>query len=238
MTRPFRTKTPLIAALATLVLYAGPAAAPGFENEQLHYSINWPSGLSLGEATLRSARTKNDKGPQRLHLEFDLDASIPGFVVSDKYRSDTSLDFCSTKFQKTTLHGKKKVNETSTFDQEAGKVTRETKDGGKTELSVSQCGKDALSFLYFARRELSQGRIPPPQTVYFGAPYEVRLEFGGTQKVKVSDAVVETDRVVVNAKGPASEISFEVFFLKNNSRSPALVRVPLQLGSFYMELVK
>lgn len=35
----------LVAALAM----AAPTAAPVLENEQLHYNINWPSGLSWGK---------------------------------------------------------------------------------------------------------------------------------------------------------------------------------------------
>ena len=41
-----------------------------------------------------------------------------------------------------------------------------------------------------------------------------------------------------SVKGPASEITFEVFFLKDRARTPALVRVPLALGTFSMELVR
>lgn len=216
-----------------------PVASPTFDNEQLRYNINWPSGLSLGEAELGSSLQKPaaDAAP-RLHLEFDVDAAVPGFAVTDRYSSEASPDFCSVEFQRKATHGQKKIDEKTTFDKQAGTATRETAGGGKSELKTSSCGRDALAFLYYVRRELSQGRIPPPQTVFFGGPYEVRLAFAGTQTIRLGDRQVEADRVTTSVKGKASDITFDVFFLKDAARTPALVRVPLALGMFSMELVR
>ena len=80
--------------------------------------------------------------------------------------------------------------------------------------------------------------MPPQQTIFLGAPYDIRLEFMGTQKIPLGEKQVEADRVTATVKGPSSEISFEVFFLKDQARTPALVRVPLSLGTFSMELVR
>jgi hypothetical protein len=221
---------------AALAISGTPLGAPIFENEQLRYSINWPSGLSLGEAAMESSRDKGaaDVAP-RLHLEFDVDASVPGFAVTDRYHSEASADFCSVEFDRAAHHGPKKTDEKTTFDS-SGTATRETTGGGKSEMKTSSCGKDALAFLYYVRRELSQGRVPAPQTVYFGAPYEVRMAFAGTQTIKLGDKQVEADRITASIKGAASEVGFEVFFLKDAARTPALVRVPLALGTFSMEL--
>jgi len=229
----------LALSFAALAGSGTPIGPPTFENEQLRYTINWPSGLSLGEAELGSSRQKDaaDVAP-RLHFEFNLDAGIPGFSVTDRYRSEASTDFCSVEFQRTASHGQKKSDEKTTFDQQAGTASRETKGGGKSELKTPSCGKDALAFLYFVRRELSQGRMPAPQTVFFGAGYEVHLAFAGTQSIRLGDKPVEADRVTASVKGSASEISFDVFFLKDAARTPALVRVPLTLGTFSMELVR
>lgn len=237
--RNFPIKLAPLALCAALGIWAAPVSEPVFENEQLHYNINWPSGLSLGEAQLSASYSKAaPDAAGRLHLEFKLDAGIPGFTVSDKYRSETSAEFCSSEFQRTTLHGQKKTDEKTAFDQQAGTATRETQGGGKSENSTTACAKDALAFLYYVRHELSQGRIPPQQTIFFGAPYDIRLEFMGTQQILLADKPVEADRITATVKGPASEISFDVFFLKDKARTPAVVRVPLSLGSFSMELVK
>ena len=229
---------PPFALVAVLALSAAPVSGPAFENEQLRYNINWPSGLSLGEAQLSASYTKPGSDAGRLHLAFRVDAAIPGFTVSDQYRSETSADFCSGEFQRTTLHGQKKTDEKTTFAQNSGTATRETAGGGKSEMSASQCAKDALAFLYFVRHELSQGRIPPQQTIFFGAPYDIRLEFMGTQQIRLGENQVEADRMAATVKGPASGISFDVFFLKDKARTPALVRVPLSIGTFSMELVR
>ena len=229
----------LALSFAVLASSGTPVGPPTFENEQLRFSINWSSGLSLGEAQLGSLREKasSDSAP-RLHLEFNLDAAVPGFSVTDRYRSEASADFCSVEFQRSATHGQKKTDEKTTFDQQAGTAIRQTTGGGKSELKTSSCGRDALAFLYYVRRELSQGRMPGPQTVFFGAAYEIRLVFAGTQSIRLGEKQVDADRVTASVKGAASEIGFEVFFLKDAARTPALVRVPLPLGTFSMELVR
>src|SRR5260370_23314295 len=170
--------------LGALALSAAPVSAPGFNNETLRYSINWSSGLSLGEAQLHATLLKPGQDPERRHLEFELDAAVPGYAVSDRYRSDASSDFCSAEFQRTTTHRKKKTDEKTTFDAQSGTATRQTVGGGKSELKSPTCGKDALTYLYFVRRELVQGRLPPSQPGFFGADYQLRAEFAGTQKFR------------------------------------------------------
>jgi hypothetical protein len=214
------------------------ATAPKFSNEQLHYSVNWPSGLSLGEAQLHSSRTKAGDGSDRLSLEFNVDAALPAFQIKDQYKSEATSGFCSISLDRKSLHGRKKAEEKTTFDPEKGTAMRETTGGGKSELKTGSCGKDALAFLYFVRLELSQGRLPPSQPVYLGAAYQLRVEFAGTEMIKLGDTSVEADRLKASAKGPSSDIDFEVFFLKDAARTPALVRVPLSMGTFSMELVR
>jgi len=220
-----------------LVLFAAPVAESTLPNETLHYSVNWPSGLSLGEATLSASSSQEANGPERMHFQFDLDAGVPGFAVSDRFRSAASGSFCSAEFQKTTAHGSKRVSDKETFDPGSGTVTRGS-GAGQSEMSANSCGKDALAFLYFVRQELSQGRLPPRQTVFFGAPYEIRLESAGTESVKIGTKPVDTDHVKASVDGPSSTIKFDLFFLQDKARTLALVRVPLSLGTFSMELAK
>jgi hypothetical protein len=229
----------ICAFLFLLALAGTPASAPSFSNEHLRYSVNWPTGLSLGETNLSASRSKPaDDSPSRLDLAFTVDAGIPGFSVSDQYHSEASADYCSVEFQKKLAHGRKTADETTKFDNDAQTATRETSGGGKSEMKMSSCGKDALTYLYFVRHELSLGRLPPTQTVFFGAPYQVHLEFGGTMNIKVGDKPVEADKILASLKGPSSDINFEVYFLKDQARTPVLVKVPLALGTFSMELVR
>lgn len=201
--------------------------------ESLRYSINWASGLSLGEATLRA-----DKGKEAWDFEVTMDASIPGFTLRDRYQAQATPDLCSLQLQKNFTHGNRKGDEKITFDQQKSTATRETTGGGKSDLSVSTCAKDALTFMQFARRELAQGRLPPQQMVDFGALYNVRIEYTGAQRIKVGDQGMDADRILATIKGPTTDLTVEIFFARDAARTPLLARIPLSLGSFTVELIR
>jgi len=95
-----------------------------------------------------------------------------------------------------------------------------------------------MAFLYFARRELGQGRVPPAQTVFFGSGYSVRMDYTGAQTITLNEKPAITDHLVVSEKGPKSSFSFEMFFARDAARTPLLIKVPLSVGSFSMELVR
>ena len=73
----------LIAVLVAPLLPAadGPTGFP-FQNETLRYSINWPSGLSLGEATMTAHRSESGWS-----FDVEFNAGIPAFPVADKYKA-------------------------------------------------------------------------------------------------------------------------------------------------------
>jgi hypothetical protein len=204
-----------------------------FQDETLHYEVNWPSGLSLGDANLTAHHSGDD-----WDFATSLNVGIPGFPIADRYHSATSAGQCSSEFERGTSHGKKNSSEKTTFDYKQGRAFRVTKDGGKSEVTIGSCARDALAFLYFARRELGQGRVPPQQDVFFGSAYSVRLEYTGAQTVTVADKPAITDRVTVSFRGPASNATFEIFFARDAARTPLLVRVPSNLGTIVMELVR
>ncbi|HOL71391.1 MAG TPA: DUF3108 domain-containing protein [Bryobacteraceae bacterium] len=212
-----------------------PSATPKtpFSEESLAYTVNWPSGLSLGQAQLISKRSGD-----KWHFALSLDAAIPGFVVSDSYQSTAAGDFCSEEFVKTFTHGRRKAGEKETFHSENGTATRQTLGGGKSEISAPGCARDALTFLFFLRRELAQGRLPGSQTIYFGAPYQLKLEYGGVQQIRVNDRPAEAEQLRASLKGPASENSFELFFARDDARTPLMIRVPFKVGTFSLELVR
>jgi len=203
-------------------------------SESLRYSINWPSGLSLGEASISST-----KGPAGWDITVDIDASFPGFPIRDHDEATATPEFCATGLDKSFTHGQHKAAERITFDQKDNTVTRETLNGGgKSEINVSACARDALTFLEFARHELAQGRVAPQQQVIFGAPYSVRLEYTGTQTIKVADQKVEADRMLATIQGPSSSVNVELFFARDAARTPVLARLPLALGTFTVELIR
>jgi len=153
--------------------------------------------------------------------------------VTDKIRSSATDDLCSLELERDIGHGARKTRETTTFDQKKGEATRTTVfplGGGTSTLSFAGCPRDAMAFLYFARRELGQGRVAPPQQVFFGSAYSVRMEYTGAQTITASDKPAVTDRLVVNVKGPKSSFSLEMFFARDAARTPLLIRVPLSEG--------
>jgi hypothetical protein len=202
--------------------------------ESLRYSINWASGLSLGEATLRA-----DKGKEAWDFQVTMDASVPGFALRDSYHSAATVDLCSLELDKSFTHGNRKADEKTTFDQQSHTATRETQNGGgKSDTPVTSCAKDALTFLQFARNELAQGRLAPQQSVVFGALYNVRIDFKGAQKIKLGDQMVDADRILATIKGPTTDLTVEMFFAKDAARTPLLAHIPLSLGSFTVELIR
>jgi Protein of unknown function (DUF3108) len=223
---------PKLTAPFLLLVFSAVAAESTLPNENLRYSVNWPTGVSLGEAQLSASSS-----PEHMHFQFNLDAGAPAFTVSDRINSDASGSFCSANFEKSTSHGSKKTDDKETFDAKSGAVTRGS-GFGQMEMDGPPCAKDALTFLYFVRQELSQGRMPQQETVYFGAPYQVRLSSAGTESIKVGGSAVPADRITAVINGPSSNVSVELLFLKDRGRTLAVVRVPLALGTFSMELVK
>ncbi|MFN7920702.1 MAG: DUF3108 domain-containing protein [Bryobacteraceae bacterium] len=204
------------------------------QGESLQYSISWPSGLSLGEGSISSKLN----GTHR-ELELVLDASLPGVPVRDQYRSRIAPErFCSVLFEKESAHGARKSSEKSTFDSAKGTLVRQTKDGGKTETAVGACARDGLAFLFYVRDELSKGRIPPPQTIYFGAPYQVSLKHAGTEAITAGDTRVDADRISITVKGPASTSNFEILFARDATRTPLRIKAPLPVGTLTMDLVR
>lgn len=226
----------LLAAGASAQQSKGAAAPSG---ETLHYVINWPSGLSLGEAQLTASHKNAAPGAAAWDFQFSLDAAVPGFRVTDRYTSTATDDLCSLDLEKDYTHGQRKAHEKIAFDQQKNSATRETVGGGgKSQISIPACAKDALTFVQYARHELSQGRLPASQTIIFGASYQIRMDYTGTQSIRIGQEDISADRLTVALKGPATDVSFELFCTRDAARTPVLVRVPLALGSFTMELVR
>jgi len=229
----------MLRALACLALLAIPACSQTgfpFTDESLRYTVNWPSGLSLGEAVLTAHKTKTGWS-----FDTTLDAAVPGFALSDKFRSSVTPELCSLELTRDTAHGSKKTREKTTFDSEKRSARRATtfpEGGGSTDINIASCPRDALAYLYFARREMGQGRVAPPDNVLFGASYSVRIDYTGAVTIPSGGKQAVTDHVNVSIKGPQASLTVEIFFARDAARTPLLVRIPLSLGTLSLELVR
>ena len=224
------------ALLVSPACFAGaPLTGFPFADEILTYNINWPSGLGLGEVHMKA---RHD-GPGWI-FDLAIEASIPGFQIRDTYSSHANGDFCSTEFTRDFSHGSKKSVEKETIDRSVETATRKTipNGGGQSQFSIPDCVKDGLTMLYYARRELGQGRVPPGQQILFGGLYDLSLSYGGEQTVQVGGKPAISDKVIGSVRGPTSTETFEMYFARDPARTPLLVKVPFAVGSFTMELVR
>jgi hypothetical protein len=234
-------KHALLALAAVLLIYPGSKAQGELPltGEELNYTVNWPSGLNLGEAQLKASRAVGATGePGRWDWRLRLDAAIPGFIVADQFRSAATDEFCSQEFEKETAHGKRTGKEKVTFNQAEGSARRETLDGGGvSQLQITPCAKDALAFLYYLLQELAQGRLPAAQNAIFGGEYLLRLQHAGREQITIAGQQFTADRITAAAKGTASETTMEIYFAQDEARRPLLIRFPTPLGTFSLELV-
>ena len=225
----------LVLILAAAAAYGqSPAKLTGFpfQDETLHYKIRWTDGLLLGDAVF-SAR----KAPNGWTLETSIEAGIPGFAIKDIYRSSATAELCSTEFERKYNHRGKQTAEQTTFDAPLRRAVRRTTQppsDGKSEFTIPACPHDAVTFVYFMRREMGQGRVAPAETVYFGSRYSVSLKYIG--EVKAGSAI--SDRLVGTVKGPNSSFSLEIDFARDAARTPLAIRAPLAVGMLSAELVR
>jgi hypothetical protein len=218
---------------ACSLLAAGPAPSGfPFADEALTYAVHWPSGLVLGEAKLSAVQLRGN-----WTFDLKLEASVPGYPVKDSYHSVANLNLCASEFDRDTSHGAKKASEKTSIAN--GTAVRQTVGGGKSELSVAACAHDALTFLFYARREMGQGKIPPADSLLFGAAYPISLQYIGPQNISVNNVLTEADRVLCTVQARANQTyQFEVFFARDAARTPLMVRAPFALGAISMELVR
>jgi len=216
---------------------AVPKATPFPQKESLRYTLNWESGLNLGDAQLTASPASSGEDA---NWEFSLQAqaAVPKFPIAEFTRSLASSGFCTLESEKKAVRGQHKTDEKTTFETRLMKATRQTLNGGKSEISLSPCAKDALTFVYYLRRELAQGRLPQPQAVLYGAPYQISTQYVGTQKLKVGDSETDTERIRISIKGPVVKQDVDILFLKDGIRTPAQVRVVLPVGTISMDLAR
>jgi hypothetical protein len=168
-----------------------------------------------------------------------MDASMPNIPLTEHYASlSTPYELCSIRFERASQHGARKVKEFTVIDRARSVAVRATAGGGQSDIPVGTCPRDALTFLYYVRRELGQGRMPPNDSILLGGPYHIDMVYAGQAPVLQNGRPSVTDQVNCAVKGPASEVHLEILFARDAARTPLLVRCPFALGTLTLELVR
>lgn len=226
----------VLSSVVLLCLFATvpPTAAAIFpDGELLTYAVTWPSGLSLGETTFRAEATA-----EGWQFEMNVEAGLPTLEIQDVYRAKADMSLCSSESSKDAKHGARTIQERIDFDQRAGRAVRKTVNGGESSFSIPPCARDTLTYLYFLREQLAAGRIPPPDDVFFGAQYQISVTYLESRDIDISGESRAADRILVDVSGPNSQLGFEIFFGKDEARTPLLIRIPFEIGTFSLRLAQ
>jgi hypothetical protein len=107
--------------------------------------------------------------------------------------------------------------------------------GGKSDFFIGTCARDAVAFVYYARVELGQGRVPAPRTDVFrvgvfgepGLRGRRERDLGREQEGDWPTACTSA------VKGPKADFQCEVFFARDAARTPlSHPRSAAAMGSF------
>ena len=149
--RTLRIARSLIVMLPLLLLDVPHALSaekfPWPEGEKLEMEIFWPSGVTMGEATLQASSAKDAQ-----FFSAQMEVVLPQGRMLYKFSSITDSNLCSREFHQSVERGRKFWEEVSRFDAESGKASV-SRDGQTRELPAGKCVRDPLAYLYYYRAQ-------------------------------------------------------------------------------------
>ena len=223
----------LLACPAVLMAQSASSSWPVLAaGEKLEYNLRWPSGITLGEATLKATHTGN-----QMFLEATVDADIPQYHALYTFSSVTDEQFCSQQFRMVLHEGKRIVNDTFEFDQNNHQVHR-VRNGRSTTASLSDtdCARDPLALIYYFRQQLALGKLPPGASgvLYLGEAYTVHYDAAAPGPASGSKAPQgELFNIRVDAPNAPN---LEVSIRNDPQRVPISLRIAFSLGTLSADL--
>jgi len=210
-------------------LPAQQVAAPA--PESLKFRLLWPSGLALGEGVLASSMPSG-----QVRLTFTVEVELPTFRLSASFTSvATQTDLCSLQYHRNATEGAKVVEESIEFDQTSHQAHR-TFGGETSALSIPNCARDPLVFLYYFRRQLAAGKPADVSTFFAGTGSSLEIKPAGTETVSVGGVKRNAEKFLVTYRRPRRETTFELWTAADAARTPLLIRLPSSLATFSAEL--
>ncbi|MBI4460204.1 MAG: DUF3108 domain-containing protein [Acidobacteria bacterium] len=228
----------MLALVGAVCLWSGlpqaQAAAfrPLTQGEKLTYRLLWPSGLNLGEAVLEATPSG-----QETHFRMTVEISLPQFAIRNSTASVAAGEgLCSVRFREETGDGTKQWWEESVEFDQAAHEARRTRNGETNTASIAECAQDPVTFLYYFRSRLAEGKPLETGTLFRGGSFEVRVRAAGTETVEFRGQSRPAEKFVVSYPSQGQEMSFELWVSTDAERVPVRMRVPSPLAVFTAEL--
>ena len=199
--------------------------------ETLRFKLLWPSGVGLGEAVLTVSTAQS-----QLHLDMTVEADLPIRNISGKFSSVATADgLCSIQYHRKMIEGSKTSEESIEFDQKARQAKR-TVNGQTATLSVSECARDPLAFLYYFRSELAQHRTAQVNSIVMAPDKHLEISGGATETITAGGRQRKAQKISAAIRYPYTSKSFEVWFSTDGHWEPLMVRLPSPLAVFSAEI--
>ena len=208
------------------------AFRPLAKGEKLTYKLLWPSGVSLGEAVMESSPSGAET-----HFQVTVEISLPQYALRHSSSSAaTGEALCSLRFHQETGEGAKKWWEESVEFNQAAHEAHRTRDGQTTTASIAACAQDPLTFIYYFRSRLAEGKPPDSGTLYRGENFNVRVRAAGTETVAFRGQQRATEKYVATFPSQNQEVTIDLWISTDAERVPVRMRVPSPLAVFTAEL--
>ena len=158
------------------------------QDESLHYTMNWPSGLSLGEATL-SARKSGDT----LGFRSQRQCRRPGIC---RERRDSLVGHAEPLLHRTGARLQPRRQEDPREDhvrpegrnrRRAPRCCRTAARAGKSSFDIPSLRARCADVPVLRAARIGAGPRCPRSTVFFGSAYTVSMDYTGAQNITVAE---------------------------------------------------
>ena len=125
------------------------------------YSVNWPSGIAWAKRTC----TPNTPEPtgRSIYRSTPVFPALKSRTLPCSKRCPISVPLVSTG-QLPTAAAPQEEQETIDRTRSTTRCAPRSRAAARANCDAPACVKDALTFLFYARREMGQGRVPPPNS--------------------------------------------------------------------------
>jgi hypothetical protein len=171
-----------------------------------------------------------------VRLEATVEAELPFKRVRYSFSSVAAQKgLCSLQFRQTVAEGDRSWEESVDFDQ-ASHQAQWTRNHQTTTVSIPECARDPLTYLYYFRGELASGRVPAWRTLAPGTHFDMDVEPRGPETATVAGQKRLAEKYLLTFSTRKGDVAIELWVGKDSARQPLLVRMPFPVAVFSAEL--